>query len=154
MFMCLGLSFVCHAMCYCSLFVPFIVFSCVLAYWFGPDLDPMAFVIIHTRRRTSKSLDNSYLHVYAYFLLCFMLVLTSLLYFAMLDLVWLHLTPMRPCLGVTTWGASPNARLLRAYPSLFLLYAMICLPCLFVPPVGFLCIFTCLLTCSCMSLAY
>ena len=119
MFMCLGLSFVCHAMCYCSLFVPFIVFSCVLAYWFGPDLDPMAFVIIHTRRRTSKSLDNSYLHVYAYFLLYFMLVLTSLLYFAMLDLVWLHLTPMRPCLGVTTWGASPNARLLRAYPSLF-----------------------------------
>ena len=30
---------------------------------------------------------------------------------------------------------------------------MLCLPCLFVPPVGFLCIFTRLLTCSCMSLA-
>ena len=30
MFMCLGLGFVCHAMCYCSSFVPFITFSCVL----------------------------------------------------------------------------------------------------------------------------
>ena len=55
-----------------------------------------------------------------------MLVLASLvLGFAMLDtlrgldLVWLHLTPMRPCLGVTTWDASPDAGLLCAYPSLF-----------------------------------
>ena len=36
-----------------------------------------------------------------------------------LDLVWLHPTPMRPCSDVTVWEASPNARLLRAYPSLF-----------------------------------
>ena len=36
-----------------------------------------------------------------------------------LDLVWLHPTPIRPCLDVTIWEASPNARLLRAYPSLF-----------------------------------
>ena len=27
----LGLDLVCHAMCYCSLFIPFIAFSCVLA---------------------------------------------------------------------------------------------------------------------------
>ena len=55
-----------------------------------------------------------------------MLVLASLvLGFAMLDalsklvVVWLHSTPMRPCLGVTTWDASPDARLLCAYLSLF-----------------------------------
>ena len=39
-------------------------------------------------------------------------------------------------------------------PLPFLLHVMICLQCLFVPPVGFLCIFTCLLTCSCMSFAF
>ena len=55
-----------------------------------------------------------------------MLVLTSLvLGFAMfgifrgLDLVWLHLTPIRPCLNITIWEASRDARLLRAYPFLF-----------------------------------
>ena len=31
LFMCLGLDLFCHAMCYCSPFVPFIAFSCVLA---------------------------------------------------------------------------------------------------------------------------
>ena len=36
---------------------------------------------------------------------------------------------------------------------LFLLPATICLPCLFVPPIGFICISTRLLTCPCMSLA-
>ena len=47
-------------------------------------------------------------------LLCFMLMLTSLvLGFAMLDafsgfvVVWLHLMPVRPCLDVTIWDASP-----------------------------------------------
>ena len=110
MFMCLDLDFVCYVMCYCSSFVPFIAFSCVLAYWFEPDLDPMVLVIIYTLKPTSKGLDNSYLHVYACLLLCFMLVLASLvLGFATLDalygldLVWLHPMPMRPCLGVTTW---------------------------------------------------
>ena len=39
----------------------------------------------------------------------------------------------------------------RTFP--FPLRAMLCLPCLFTPPVGFLCIFTYFLTCSCMSLA-
>jgi len=54
-----------------------------------------------------------------------MLVLASLvLGFAMLnafgrlDLVWLHPTPMRPCLDVTIWEASLDARLLRTYLSL------------------------------------
>ena len=85
-----------------------------MAYWFGPDLDPMVFVIVNTPWPISKGLDHPYLHVYAYSLLYFMLVLASLvLSFAMLDalsgfvVAWLHLMPMRPCLGVTTWEALP-----------------------------------------------
>ena len=73
-----------------------------------------------------KGLDRSYLHVYACLHLCFMLVLASLvLGFATfgalrgLDLMWLHLTPMRPCSDVTIWEASPNSGLLRADPYLF-----------------------------------
>ena len=31
LFICLSLDLVCHAMCYCSPFVPFIAFSCVMA---------------------------------------------------------------------------------------------------------------------------
>ena len=78
-----------------------------------------------------------FLHVYVCLLLCFMLVLAPLvLGFAMFDafhglhLVWLHLMPMRPCLGVTIWEASPNAGLLCVHLSHFSLHAMICLPCL------------------------
>ena len=107
-----------------------------------------------------KGFGSSYLYVYACLLLCFMLVLASLvLGFAMLDalsrfvVVWLHPVPMRPYLDVTTWDASPWCRLLHAYLSPFLFRAMICLPCLFVPHIGFLCIFTHLITCSCMSLS-
>ena len=47
-----------------------------------------------------------------------MLVLASLDALRGLDLVWLHSTPMRPCLDVTIWEASLDARLLRIYPSL------------------------------------
>ena len=88
-----------------------------------------------------KGFGSPYLHVYACLLRCFMLVLASLvLGFAMfgafrrLDLVWLRSTLMRPCLGVTIWEASPDARLLRAYPSLFwsarcyACYACLCHP--------------------------
>ena len=56
MFVCLDLSYVCHAMCYSSPFIPFIAFSCILAYWVGSDLDPMVFVIIHTPWPISKVL--------------------------------------------------------------------------------------------------
>ena len=48
MFVCLDLGYVCHAMCYYSPFVSFIAFSCVLAFWFEPDLESMVLVIIHT----------------------------------------------------------------------------------------------------------
>ena len=106
-----------------------------------------------------KGFGSPYLHVYACLLLCFMLLLASLdLGFAMFDalsrfvVVWLYPSPTRPCQGVTTWDASPNARSLHAYPSLFLLHEMLRLPCLFVPLVGFLCIFTCFLTCPRVSL--
>ena len=109
---------------------------------------------------TSKGLDHPYFHVYACLLLCFMLVLAFLVQgFATLDslrgfvVVWLHLTPMRPCLDVTSWDASPWCRLFRAHLSPFPLHVKICLLCLFVPPVGFICIFTRLLTCPCVSLA-
>ena len=68
----LGLDLVCHAMCYCSPFVPFIAFSCVLAQWLGPDLDPMVFVIVHTPRPTSKGFGS--------FLLACLCLLASMLY--------------------------------------------------------------------------
>ena len=84
MFVCLDPGYVCHVMCYCNTFVPFIAFSCVLAYWFGPDLDPMISSIHQGPHQ--KGLDHPYLHVYACLLLCFMLMLASLvLGFAMLD---------------------------------------------------------------------
>ena len=73
-----------------------------------------------------EGFGSLYLHVYACLLLCFMLMLASLvLGYAMfgalhgLDLVWLHLTPMRPCSDVTIWEAFPDVGLLHAYPSLF-----------------------------------
>ena len=69
-----------------------------------------------------KGFRSSYLHVYACF---YALCLCSLvLGFATLDtlyglnLVWLHPTPMRPCLDVTILEASPDAGLLHIYPSL------------------------------------
>ena len=70
-FVCLDLGYVCHAMCYYSPFVAFVSLSCVLAYWFKPDLDPMVFVIVHTPWPISKGLDHPYLHIYACLLLYF-----------------------------------------------------------------------------------
>ena len=58
MFVCIDLGYVCHAMCYCSPFVALSFFSCVLAYWFVLDLDPMVFVIVHTPWPISKGLDH------------------------------------------------------------------------------------------------
>ena len=86
-----------------------------------------------------KGFGLPHLHVYTCLLLCFMLMLASLvLDFATFDthsgfvVVWLHPTPIRPCLNVTIWGASPDSGSLRVYPSTFPLLAMTCLPCLFV----------------------
>ena len=105
-----------------------------------------------------KGFGSPILHVYASLLLWFILVLASLVVgFATLDafsgfmVAQLHPIPMRPCLDVTIWEALPWCQLLRAYLSPFPLYALICLPCLFVPLVGFLYIFTCLLKCQYIS---
>ena len=107
-------------------FCHFTFLSCVLAYWFELDLDPMVFVIVHTPWPISKGLDHPYLHVCACLLLCFMLVLASLvLGFATFDalsgyaVVWLYPTHKRPCLDVTTWEASPDVGLLCVNPFLF-----------------------------------
>ena len=77
----------------------------------------------HTKAHI-KGFGSSYLHVYACWLLYFTLVLASLILgftmldaFRRLDLVWLHLTPIRPCSDVNIWKASPDAALLHAYPS-------------------------------------
>ena len=148
MFVCLDLGYVCHAMCYCS---PFVALSFFLVFW---PIDPNP---ISTLWSWSSSVNLAHIKGFGSslfaclycLLLCFMLVLAFLvLGFAMfdafcgLDLVWLRPMPMRSCLDITTQDVSPDARLLHAYLSLFLLCAMICLPCLFVPPVGFLCFFT------------
>ena len=86
----------------------------------------MVFVIVHTLWPISKGLDHPYLHVCACLLLCFMLVLASLvLGFATFDalggyvVVWLRPTPRRPCLDETTWEASLDVELLHVHPSLF-----------------------------------
>ena len=107
-----------------------------------------------------KGFGSPFFHVYACLLLCFMPMLASLvLGFATFDafsefvVVWLHPTPIRPCLDVTTWDASPWCHLLRAY--LFPFFAL-CddMLTMFVCATRWLiCIFTCLLTCPCMSLA-
>ena len=87
----------------------------------------------------------------------FSMLASLIIGFAMLDplsrfvVVWLHTTLMRPCLDVTIWDALPWCRLLYAYISPLPLRAMIYLSSLFMPLVGFLCILTHLLTCSCMS---
>ena len=60
MFVCLDLGYSFHVMCYCSPFVALVALSCVLAYWFGPDLDPMVFVIIYTPWPISKVLDHPF----------------------------------------------------------------------------------------------
>ena len=138
-----------------ALFVPFIAFSCVLAYWFGPDLDPMVFVTVHTPWPISKGLDHPFCMSMFTCSNALSFVLASLvLGFVMfdtlhgLDLVWLCPTHMRPYSDVTIWEASLDARSLCAYPSpFFSTMCTICLPCLFEPPVGFICIFTHLLTC-------
>ena len=167
MFMCLGLSFVCHAMCYCSLFVPCITFSCVLAYWFGPDLDLMVFVIIHKRRPTSKGLDHP---ICMSMLACFydLCLLASMLYacaslscfrlFHAWRLLWawsclVTFDTHEALFGCDHLGGISGCQVAPCIPFPFPLRAMLCLPCLFAPPIGFLCIFTRLLTCPCMSLA-
>ena len=112
-FVCLGLGYVCHAMCYCShwsLYLSFLCFGRMVRTRSRPHgLCHHPYTLTHI-----KGFGSPILHVYACLLLCFMLVLASfVLGFAMFDtlsgfvVMWLHLTPMRPCLDVTIWDALP-----------------------------------------------
>ena len=114
----------CHVLLqtFCSFYCIFLCFGLMVQ----PDLDLWSLSSSMYHGPYQKGLDHSYLHVYACLLLCFTLVLASLvLGFVMfgalheLDLVWLHLTPMRPCSDVTIQEASLDAGLLHEYPSLF-----------------------------------
>ena len=99
-------------------------------------------------------------HVYACLHLCFMLVLASLvpglaMFGALrkLDLVWLHPTPIRPCSKVALLGCIAMMPVVLCTFIPFSAPYDIFLPGLFVPPIGFICIFTCFVTCPYMSLA-
>ena len=140
-------------------FCRFIFLSCILAYWLGHDLDPTVFVIVRRPWPILKGLDRPIcMSMLSYF---YALCLCQLLLFQAL----LCLTPLAGCSCMVTsdthealFGCNHlggiSVMLFALYiPLPFLLRVMICLPCLFATPVGFLCIFTCLLTCSCMSLA-
>ena len=140
-------------------FCRFIFLSCVLAYWFKPDLDPMVFVIIHIPWPISKGLDHPFcMSMFACF---YALCLCQPLQFQALP----HLTPLagHHCVvtsdahgalfGCSHLGCIVVMLVASCTPSPFSPHEMICLPCLFVPPVGLLCIFTRLFTCPYMSLA-
>jgi len=116
MFVCLDLGYVCHAMCYCSPFVPFVASSFFLEFWPIVRTQFRPYGLCHSpyTKAYIKGFGPPYFHVYACLLLCFMPVLASLILgFAMfdalhgLDLVWLHPTPIRPCFDITIWEASP-----------------------------------------------
>ena len=86
----------------------------------------MVLVIIRTPWPISKGLDHSIcMSMFACFYASSSMLASLVLAFATLDalsgfvFVWLHLTPMRPCLDLTIWEASSDAELLRAYASLF-----------------------------------
>ena len=105
---------VCHAMCYCSPFASFIAFSCVLAFLVWTRSRPYGLCHHPYTLAHIKGFGSPVFHVCACLLLCFMLVLVSLvLHFATFSalskfvVVWLHLTPMRPCLDVAIWDALP-----------------------------------------------
>ena len=111
MFVCLGLDLVCHAMCYCSSFVPFILLSCVFGLTVRTRSRPYGICHRPYAETHIKGFGSPYFHVYACLLLCFMLMLASLVIgcatFNALSgfvVVWLHSTPLRSCLNVTLVG--------------------------------------------------
>ena len=110
MFVCLGLDLVCHAMCYCSSFVPFTLLSCVFGLTVRTQSRPYGLCHRPYAEAHIKGFGSPYLHA---FVIAFMLVLASLvLGLAMFDtlsgfvVVWLHSTPIWPCLDVIIWDAS------------------------------------------------
>ena len=139
MFVCLDLGYVCHAMCYCSLFVSFIAFSCILAYWFRPNLDPTVFVIVHVPRPISKWFGS--------FLFACLCLLASMFYACVslsssrLCYVWCPLQAWpyvvtsnahEALFGFNPLGGISGYWVATCVPFPFPLRIMLCLPCLFV----------------------
>ena len=114
MFVCLDLGYVCHAMCYCSLFV---ALSFFLVFWPMVSTRSRPYGLcyrLYTKAHIKRVWIIPILHVYACLLLCFMLVLASVVLgfatFGTLSgfvVVWLHLMLMRPCLDVAIPYALP-----------------------------------------------
>ena len=77
MFACLDLGYVCHVMCYCSPLSLYLSFLCFgLLVW--TRYRPCGLCHCLYTKADIKGFGSSYLHVYACLLVCFMLVLVSL----------------------------------------------------------------------------
>ena len=107
-----------------------------------------------------KGFGSPIFHVCACLLLCFMLVLASLvLSFATFDafsgfvVVCLDSMPFEALFGCSHLGCIAMMPVASCTLIPFSAPCDDCLSCFFMPPVGFICIFTRLFTCSCMSLA-
>ena len=118
---------VCSMPCLCTQIQAMFVMPCAIVALLLICLSFLCFdLMVRTRSRPCglchhpytkahiKGFGSPFLPIYACLLRCFMLVIASLvLGFVMLDaisgflVVWLHSTPMRPCLDVTTQDASP-----------------------------------------------
>ena len=158
-FVCLDLGYVCHAMCYC---IPFVTLSFFLLFW------PIGSDLIQTLWSLSSSIHLGPHQRVGITLFC-MCMLTCFYAFCLCWPLWFQaltrLTPLASCGCVVTsnayealfrcnhLGCITMMLVALHIPSPFPLRVMIYLPSLFVPPIGFICIFTCLLTCPCMSLA-
>ena len=77
MFVCLDLGYFCHAMCYCS---PFVTLSFFLMFWpiISNPISPYGLCHHPYTLAHIKGFGSPNLHVYACLLVCFMLVLVSL----------------------------------------------------------------------------
>ena len=151
---------VCSMPCLCASALAMFVMSCAIVALLSLCLSFLCFcLMVGTRSRPYGLCHCPYTlaHIKGFgsSLFACLCLLAFMLYACVSGfvVVWLHPTPMRPCLDVNIWEASPWCQLLCAYLSPFLLHAMQCLPCLFVPLVGFIFIFTRLLTCPYMSLS-
>ena len=114
--------------------------GCAMSFWMSswPHREKILFLDFR------GSGGQNTISTYACLLLCFMLMLASLI---------LDFAMFGGFCGLNHLGGISECRVAPCVPFLFLLRAMLYLPCLFVPPIGFLCIFTRLLTCPCLSLA-
>ena len=105
-----------------SLYFSFLRFGLLVRTWSRPcGFYHRPYTLAHI-----KGFRSPYSHVYACLFLCLISMFAFLILgFATFDalsgfvVVWLQLTPMRPCVDVTTLDASPWCQLLHAYLFLF-----------------------------------